>query len=534
MLRSIVEHVGGCGKGDVSEQVAWEAAAIPSSAIRQIILEHVETVIAFLSRPKDQRRFDEVERGVVGKVFALGRLFLAYFLAVREENSAADVGGLSRRAGRVSRARRRFVGTFFGRVRYWRAQLRPAEGKGIFPLDLSLRLPGDGFSMLVMSLCARLATLVSFDQVTALLMEFLSWSPSKTTVEKAVLGFGRYTSEWFDQAPAPEGDGEVLVIQVDSKATPTATESELQKRRGKRDPLRRAPSARHRGRLERQRRGPKLRRKKGDKSKNGKAATLVVMYTLKRSSDENGKPLLLGPIHRKVYASYAPKRHAFAIARRQADKRGFTRKSGKTIQIVTDGDPDLEQYCRDFFPEAIHTLDIMHALEYLWKAGRCLYKEGSQELADWVEEKTDLLYAGRIEKILNELQQRLESTPKKRHAIKGRDRLGLTPVIRYLSKRKHMMCYDQLRHDDYEIASGVVEGAVKHVIAKRFDNGGMRWIKERAEPLLQLRCIEINGEWDAFIAFVEDQLDSAAQRQQSRAAVLSNATRPLPELGLTG
>ncbi len=97
-----------------------------------------------------------------------------------------------------------------------------------------------------------------------------------------------------------------------------------------------------------------------------------------------------------------------------------------------------------------------------------------------------------------------------------------------------MMRYGQLRHDDYEIASGVVEGAVKHVIAKRFDNGGMRWIKERAEPLLQLRCIEINGEWDAFVTFVEDQLDSVAQRTQSRIAVLSNETRPLPQLGLTG
>ena len=86
----------------------------------------------------------------------------------------------------------------FGRVRYWRTQLRPVAGKGIFPLDLALHLPADGFSMLVMSLCARLATLVSFAQVTALLMEFFSWSPSKTTVEKAVLGLRRYTSEWFD------------------------------------------------------------------------------------------------------------------------------------------------------------------------------------------------------------------------------------------------------------------------------------------------------------------------------------------------
>ena len=42
--------------------------------------------------------------------------------------------------------------------------------------------------------------------------------------------------------------------------------------------------------------------------------------------------------------------------------------------------------------------------------------------------------------------------------------------------------------------TGTVEGVVNYVIAKRFDSGGMRWIKERAEHLLQLRCIEVNGD----------------------------------------
>ena len=70
------------------------------------------------------------------------------------------------------------------------------------------------------------------------------------------------------------------------------------------------------------------------------------MYTLKRSEDG----LLLGPFNRKVYASYAPKRHAVAVARREADKRGFTKESGKLIQILTDGDNDLECYVGEFLP----------------------------------------------------------------------------------------------------------------------------------------------------------------------------------------
>jgi hypothetical protein len=319
-----------------------------------------------------------------------------------------------------------------------------------------------------MSLCARIATFVTYDQVTALCLQFLCWSPSKTTVEKAVLGFGAHTEAWFYETPAPEGDGEVLVIQIDSKATPTATESELQKRRGKRPAASRAPSPRHRGREKRQRRAPKTRRKKGDKAKNGKTATLVVMYTLKRSTRRNGERLLLGPINRKLYASYGPKRHAVEVARREADKRGFTKRSRKTIQIVTDGDRDLELYCKEHFPGAKHTLDIIHATEYLWTAGGCLYKESSPELVEWVEDMKDRLYKGHTRKIINELERCLKTIPKTGPGNKGR-RKRLEDVIKYLTKRRHMMRYGQLRREDYEIASGAVEGAMKHVIAKRFD-----------------------------------------------------------------
>lgn len=532
MLRTIVDHKGGEGKGDSSEQAAWEQRPASSSAIRKRITDKVESILASLSVRGDQRQFCAVERQLIGEVFALGRLFLAFFLAFREERLAGRVSRSKRRSERLTGPRPKILGTYFGRVRYWRVQLRPASGKGSFPLDDSLGLSADGFSMPVMSLCARLATLVSFDQVTALLLELLTWSPSKTTVEKAVLGFGRYTSSWFEGVPAPEGDGEILVIQFDSKATPTATAAELEKRRGKRDPKGRAPSPRHRGRDKRRRAGSKPRRSPGDKSKNGRAATIVVMYTLKQSTAEDGTPLLLGPINRRTYASYAPKRHAFAVARREADKRGFTKHSGKTIQIVTDGDEDFETYVRESFPDAMHTLDVMHAIEYLWKAGACVYRKGSEELAVWVEELKTILYAGRTLKLVNELSRGLDSIPERGSAnVTKRQRLD--KIIGYFATRRKMMRYDRLRRDDYEIASGIVEGAVKHVIAKRFDNGSMRWIRERAEALLQLRCIEVNGDWDSFVSFVQNRLHEARRRDGTTPRVLTNQSSRLPQLGLT-
>lgn len=342
-----------------------------------------------------------------------------------------------------------------------------------------------------------------------------------------VLGLGRHTQQWFESMPAPQREGQVLVILLDSKGTPTATDEELSKRRGPRKPNPHPGSQRHRRRDARKARGPKKRKKKGDKSKNAKMATIVVMYTLRRAADGT----LEGPINKKVYASYAPKRHAFAIARREADKRGFTKDSGKLVQILMDGDNDLDRYAQEFFPEAIRTIDVFHVTEYLWQAGACLYKEGSDEQEAWVDFQKDALYDGRASDIVKELDEQLKRVPKKGPGNKGR-RDRLQSVKNYLSKRLDKMDYKSLQEQDLEISSGAVEGAVNYVIAKRFDSGGMRWIRERAEALLQLRCIEVNNDWDYFISYVHDKTSRQMQESQNNLFLNAKTPQPLPTYGL--
>lgn len=466
--------------------------------------------------------FLEFEKALIARVFGLGRLFTVLFLCAREENIVvAPVPGYKRQPRKD-----RILSMFFGKVRYWRTYIYRAGG-GYYPLDIELGLPLDGFSMLVRSYAAKLATKMSYAQTVGVLSMFLQWSPCQETVEEMVLGLGRHTQEWFEVMPAPQGDGQVLVIQVDSKGTPTATDEELAKRRGPRKPNPHPGSQRHRRRDARKRRGHKKRKMKGDKSKNAKMATIVVMYTLRRAADGT----LEGPINKKIYASYAPKRHVFAIARREADKRGFTSDSSKLVQIVMDGDNDLNRYAQEFFPEAIFTIDVFHVTEYLWKAGACLYKEGSDEQEAWVESQKDALYDGRASDIVNELGMRLKQIPRKGPGNKGR-RDRLQAVINYLSKRLDKMDYKSLREQDLEVSSGAVEGAVNYVIAKRFDSGGMRWIKERAENLLQLRCIEVNDNWDDFIAYVHDKTSRQIQQQQKNLFLKTKKPSSLPTYGL--
>lgn len=137
------------------------------------------------------------------------------------------------------------------------------------------------------------------------------------------------------------------------------------------------------------------------------------------------------------------------------------------------------------------------------------------------------LYSDRADEIVLELEQQLRRLPQGQRSYQR-----LLKVRNYLSKRLNKMNYKSLREQDLEISSGAVEGAVNHVIAKRFDCGGMRWIKERAEALLQLRCIEVNGDWDAFIEFVHDQLLKKSIRTRKNPTLKCTNPAPLPNYGL--
>lgn len=214
---------------------------------------------------------------------------------------------------------------------------------------------------------------------------------------------------------------------------------------------------------------------------------------------------------------------------REANKRGFGPGSGKLTQVVTDGDNDLQRYIEELFPGAIHTIDVYHVVEHLWEAGQCLYREGSPELAEWANAQKEALYDGRAVGIVAEIDKRLAQLDPGKQSTRKRSE----KVRNYIDKRLEKMNYKELRQQDLEISSGAVEGAVNYVIAKRFDSGGMRWIKERAEHLLQLRCIEVNGDWDAFIQFVHDRTQEQAQQQRRNLSLKRTKPAPLSTYGLT-
>jgi hypothetical protein len=450
-----------------------------------------------------EQPFGKFEKELLIRVAALGCCLIRLFLTARHERLDVQPYLENGRYRGGDPYAERTLKTAYGEAAYGRQYLQSCRGgNGIFPLDIELGLTWDALSPWMMQWVARLATRMSFKAARMVCQAVLNWAPATETIEQVVLGMGRDAAPFMRQLAAPPNDGEVLVIEMDGKCPPTATAEELAKRRGKRRPKHEKDCScgcqRHRGQAKRKARGSKKRRKKGDKSKNGKEVIVVVMYTLKRGEDGR----LHGPLNKKLYASFAGSIAAAAWARAEATKRGFGPETTQTVQIVIDGSKRLGPVLQKQFPQAIFALDVCHVVERLWTVGRLYHPEGSKELQACVDEFKTLLYAGKIKTLLKRLGRLFEEVPPNGPGTKSKREM-LTKQINYIRRRESMMCYGEWLKQDLVIATGQVEGAVRHLVGERFDCAGMRWVKEKAEALLHLRCIELNGDWPKFVTWFQ-------------------------------
>ena len=209
-------------KGEYSEQEKWNDIQAHSVILRSEVVSMFADLLRLVEGSAGQEAYDTFEKNLIAQVFRFGRLLIALFLCLWEERTPLDpIVIRGKEVYRRQPAKSRLLGTFFGKVRYWRTYLYQQNGKrsgGHYPVDLALGLTSDGFSMGILSRAVRLATKMSYAAAATVMLSFLEWSPSTKTIEEATLGLGRYTGEWVEQRRPPEGDGEVLVIQIDSKA----------------------------------------------------------------------------------------------------------------------------------------------------------------------------------------------------------------------------------------------------------------------------------------------------------------------------
>jgi len=127
----------------------------------------------------------------------------------------------------------------------------------------------------------------------------------------------------------------------------------------------------------------------------------------------------------------------------------------------------------------------------VWHCGKVLFGEETGATERWIHQRLSLLWEGQTRQLLNDLQQQYRC-----HRAGKRE--ALEDLCRYLSVNEEQMRYDVFRAKGYDIGSGAVEGACKHVVGKRLKQSGMIWSRAGSSATLALRICCLNGQWDSF------------------------------------
>jgi len=115
-------------------------------------------------------------------------------------------------------------------------------------------------------------------------------------------------------------------------------------------------------------------------------------------------------------------------------------------------------------------VDFIHVLEYLWKAAYVFTSEGSKEAEEWVHERLARILRGQASSVAAGIGR--SATMRKLTAAQCKNADKCAGYLR--ANAKYLRYHDYLR-DGLPIATGVIEGACRHLIADSMDITGARW-----------------------------------------------------------
>ncbi len=177
----------------------------------------------------------------------------------------------------------------------------------------------------------------------------------------------------------------------------------------------------------------------------------------------------------------------------------------KDIVILVDGEPALEMRLHMMMEQMAFTtriratiLDIIHVMEYVWKAATALYGENSNQRVKWVRKQGLAILEGRVGRVIGAIKQIIT---KQNGTLVEAVQETLERVIKYFTNHKHMMQYDQYLAKGYQIATGMAEGACGSLVKDRAEISGARWSKKGVQAVLNLRAVKKNNDWNNFWHF---------------------------------
>ena len=106
----------------------------------------------------------------------------------------------------------------------------------------------------------------------------------------------------------------------------------------------------------------------------------------------------------------------------------------------------------------------------------------------WVSEQVGRIDQGRVAEVAAECRC---------HPGAGGEH-SLDRLAGYLENRREQLDYAAAQEQGLPLGSGAVEGGHRHVIQARLKLPGTWWKVNTVNPMLALRTLRANGQWDAF------------------------------------
>lgn len=449
----------------------------------------------------------EVEKRLFQWLLQLGLLLLKeYFLHLGngDEGEQVEVDGIGR-LKRSAKLQPRPYQSLFGELSilrwvYARGEKRQVE---YAPVDARAQLPAGKFSYLLQDWAQHLATECSFGHVKGVLQRLLGLELSVASLEhlnralsEAVEGF------WQAQPPVPRApEGTLVVLSADGKGVPMRKAAE-------------APAV------------AALTHSSGPKPGRKKMALVGAAYTIDpyvrtplgvvealfahgpapRPADTPRRPV---PAHKRVRAVLSEAQAGQPGHSAQVifpwlcqDAQARDPQHSHPWVAVMDGQPTLWDDLDSALAgqPRVEILDLLHAAGALWQAVHLFQDPGSERAEDLMKVCLLGMLEGKIDTVMVWL-----SDAATHGRLSATDCESLAKISAYFQRHRHRMHYDHYLAQGYPIASGVIEGACRHVVNDRLERTGMNWTLPGAQAMLALRCVAINDQWDAFMTYRIEQ-----------------------------
>lgn len=457
----------------------------------------------------------DVERGLFEGLLRIGRDIMAFWFAAQGNG---DVGETVEHEGRTLQRLpvrpKRYV-SVFGEIMIQRVAYAVREGQKqeLVPLDAALGLPEGDFSYLLQSWDQKFCVQNSFDRSRLAIEEILGIGQSVRSLEHMNASMATCAADYraSQKPPAPDEEGEILVVTADGKGVPM--------KRNATEPT------------------PPSRRNKGQKANKKRMACVGAVYSIDRFP--RTAQSVVNEVLRKARCGDRPTpRHKQLRAEltREIDGQLCNGKDrtiawladqvaarrvndAQPVVCVMDGEQALWRTVKAHLPSAVGVLDIFHVMERLWDAAHCFFAEGSAAARTFVTDRLDQLLCGKVGYVIGGMKQMAT-----KRGLKGTRWKRLQSVLTYFHNNRRFMKYDQYLAAGFPIGSGVAEGACRHLVKDRLELTGMRWSTPGAQAMLDLRAIYINGDWDTYQDFrMKQECQRLYPHREHVAKLLRNA-----------